>query len=189
MGVVSKRYRGISDAQANAEALARRDLTYTEASGQSFTVAWNYHNREPRDLREAVRMLRAAYSDEVPTKLHEAAIGEDGTPRMHPQAEGYIFGSEQAGYERADPETGERPIADFYRTPFRALLAHWERTTSPRAALISRVAIGSQGPMAAAIDLGVPAWCAKVVAEDTLRGFLRSLSDVKLHLPREDQAA
>ena len=186
---MSRANRWKSEAQANAEALARRGTPYTEASSVSFTVSWDWHNREPRDLREAVRMVRAAYADEVPQKLHESAIGDDGTPRMHPQAEGYIFGSDFAGYERPDPETGQRPIADFYRTPFRALLSHWTRTSVPRAAIVSQIAVGGIGPVDATIRAGVPPWCAKLVAEDTLRAFLRSLSDVKLHLPKEDAAA
>ena len=36
---------------------------------------------------------------------------------------------------------------------------------------------------------GVPVWCAKEVAESTLRAFLRNLTDVKVHLPRADSAA
>lgn len=203
-----------SDAQANAEALARRSTPYSEASGVSFTVNWQFHNREPRDLREAVRMVRQAYADEVPQKLHDAQLGEAGTPRMSGQALGYMFGSENAGEEhRAECdcraisinrnlpflEAGEhhddcaskapRPALDFYRTPFRAALAHLERVNKHRGAIVSHVSIGSLSPSEAAMREGVPAWCAKEVAESTLRSFLRNLSDVKLHLPREDQAA
>jgi hypothetical protein len=96
--VSRKPYIGPSDAQANAEALARRGLPYSAASGASFRVQWDWHRREPRDLREAVRMVRKAYADEVPTKLHDGpdAIGPDGTPRMTARAEGYIFGDERA---------------------------------------------------------------------------------------------
>ena len=188
---MSRANRWKSDSQSNAEALARRERTYSEASGVSFQVNWNWHNREPKDLREAVRMVRQAYEDEVPPRLHEGpdSIGEGGVPKMDPRFLAYIDGSPMAGHERPDPETGERPAMDFYRTPFRALLAHWQRVSAPRAVVVSAIAIGGTGPMEAASLAGVPGWCAKLVAEDTLRAFLRNLSDVKLHLPKEQEAA
>jgi hypothetical protein len=185
---VSKRYRGWSDSQANAEALARREHSYSDASGVSFRLNWDWHNREPKDLREAVRMVRQAYADEVPAKLHNGDLADDGTPKMTPQAEGYIFGREDAGEARRT-EDDPAPMLDFYRTPFRAALSHLERTSPPRAAIVQSVSMGSAMPMQATIATGVPAWCAKVVAEDTLRSFLRNLTDVKVHLPREAEAA
>ena len=186
---MTKKYnRGISEAQSNALALERRSAPYSESSGQSFTVAWNYHNREPKDLREAVRMVRAAYADEVPGRMHNRDIADDGTPRMTPQAEGYIFGSDTSGTERR-VEGEPLPALDYYRTPFRAALEHLRRSSPKRAAIVSHVAIGSQEGGAAAITEGVPAWCAKLVAEDTLRAFLRNLTDVKVHLPKEPEAA
>ena len=185
---MTKKYnRGISEAQSNALALERRSAPYSESSGQSFTVAWNYHNREPKDLREAVRMVRAAYADEVPGRMHNRDIADDGTPRMTPQAEGYIFGSDTSGTERR-VEGEPLPALDYYRTPFRAALEHLRRSSPKRAAIISHVTIGSQSPIQAAIAEGVPAWCAGDVAEPTLRAFLRNLSDVKLHLPKEEVA-
>jgi len=183
---VKKRpYIGPSEAQskANAEALDRRERTYSDASGVSFRLNWDWHNREPRDLREAVRMVRAAYHDEVPAKLHNQDIADDGTPKMTPQAEGYIFGSPTSGH---DPE---KPALDFYRTPFRAALSNLERHNAHRGAIVRHVTIGSTSPSEAAMREGVPAWCAKEVAESTLRAFLRNLSDVKVHLPREGAAA
>lgn len=183
---MAKRYRGISEAQANAEALARRSAPYAQASATSFRVAWDWHKREPADLREAVRMVRKAYQDEVPTKLHEAAIGDDGTPRMTPRAEGYIFGSETADDAGRDPETGQRDMIGYYRSPFRARLAEMGRGDSAsqkRSAIVSHVTIGQMGPVDAAVLEGVPQWCAKVVAEDAIRAFLRSLSDIKVHKP------
>jgi hypothetical protein len=186
---MGKRYnRDLSDSQANAEALARRERTYSEASGVSFRVNWDWHNREPRDLREAVRMARQAYADEVPARLHSHDLADDGTPKMTPQAEGYIFGSETAGEERRTPDEAP-PALDFYRTPFRACLANLERSSPRRAAIVSHVTIGSLSPVEAAMREGVPTWCAKEVAESTLRAFLRNLTDVKVHLPREDAAA
>lgn len=200
---MSKAYRGISDSQANAEALARRGAPYTAASETSLRVQWDWHRREPADLREATRMARKAYADEVPERLHDgpSAIGEDGTPRMSARAVGYIFGSEFGDDATRDPETGERDLVGWYYAPFRAHLAalygshdkHPEDyictdATHRRAAIVRHVTLGSQGPMQAAIIEGVPSWCAKLVAEDALRSFLRGLTDLRLHVQRERES-
>jgi hypothetical protein len=185
------RLRGISDAQANAEALARRETPHLEASRASMSVAWDFRERQPRDLADAVRAVRRAYADEVPEKLHDGphAIGEGGTPRMSARAEGYLFGSPDASDGRRDPETGELELVSYFHAPFRAALAGMQRggeATRKRAAIVSHVAIGQQGPAAAAIAEGVPAWCAKLVAEDALRAFLRQITDVRIAAARRD---
>jgi hypothetical protein len=55
-----------------------------------------------------------------------------------------------------------------------------------RAAIVSHVTIGSQEPAQAAIQEGVPSWCARLVAQDALFFFLHSMSDLRLHLPRQE---
>ena len=191
---MSRRYRGLSDAQANAEALARRGSPYSGASGASFHIAWDYRQREPGDLREAVRMVRKAYADEVPDKLHDGpdAIGEDGTPRFAARAAGYIFGSAEGSDARPDPETGEPPLVSYYYAPFRATLARMSgsRRESHRkhGAIVAHITIGQQDAVTAAMAEGVPSWCAGSVAELALRAFLGDLSDVRVHLKREREA-
>lgn len=184
MAVKRRPYIGPSESQT--EALYRRDHSFSEASGQSFTVKWNFHNRLPTSLSEAVDMVRQAYADEVPVRLHEAAIGEGGTPRMTHRMESWLDDDPRAGHERRDPETCERPALDEYKTPFRACLASYEPN---RARVIEHVAIGSMGPVQAAISEGVPRWCARLVAQDTLFGFLRNLSDVKVDLAKREASA
>lgn len=195
---MSKRrpYRGLSDAQANAEALARRGAPFSAPSEASFRVAWDYRQREPADLREAVRAVRAAYADEVPTKLHEGcdSIGEGGTPKMTPRAEGYLFGSPGSDDAARNPETGERDAVGYFHSPFRARLDEMTRgdeASRKRAAIVAHITIGSQGPVTAAIAEGVPSWCAKLVAEDAIRAFLRRLTDIRIHhpLPHSETAA
>ena len=128
-------------------------------------------------------MVRRAYADEVPSDLHEKGedgIGPDGTPKWTTRAEGYIFGSAQ-GSDGPD-------AVSWYHSPFRAHLdamARGNEAERKRAAVVSHVTIGSQGPQEAAIKEGVPTWCAKLVAEDALRSFLRGLSDLKLNMRRE----
>jgi hypothetical protein len=188
---MSKRrpYIGPSEAQANADALYRRSAPFTEAASASVRVAWDWRQRQPRDLREAVRMARAAYADEVPPKLHETAIGPDGTPRMTARAEGYIFGSGTSDDAPRNPETDERDPIGYYHAPFRARLAELScgsEQERKRAAIVSHVTIGSMEAVQAAIAEDVPSWCAKLVAQDALFFFLHSMSDLKLHLPRQE---
>lgn len=183
---MSRANRWKSEAQSNAEALARRSTPYSEASGVSFQVRWSFDKRIPTSLREATDMVRQAYADEVPTKLHEAALGEGGTPNMTPKFVAYLDNDDRAGTERRDPETGERAALDFMQTPFRGSLAGYEPL---RAALVEKVAIGSMGPIQAAISVGVPPPFARLVAEDTLFGFLRNLSDIKVNLAKRQEAA
>jgi len=185
-------YRGPSEAQSNAEALSRRDTPYSGASGVSFRVQWDFHRREPENLWDAVRMVRRAYSDEVPTKLHEGydSIGEGGTPKMTAKAEGYLFGRAQASDAKRNPETGESDAVSYYHAPFRAALdwmSQGDETSRKRAAIVGHVAIGSQQPRAAAVAEGVPSWCARIVAEDSIRQFLRILSDLKVNLTKREQ--
>lgn len=185
--------RDLSDSQANAEALARRDHSWTDASDQSFRWQWDAHRRDPRDLHEAVDRVRRAYADEVPDKLHDGpdAIGDDGTPRMSAKAVGYIFGDPQADDAGRDAETGQRDLSGWHFTPFRAELARLgggSESERKRAAIVSHVTLGSMGPQRAAVAEGVPRWCAKDVAETALRSFLRSMTDLKLHPPRRQEA-
>jgi len=152
---------GLSDAQANAEALARRDGPYAAENRLTTRRAFDWRNREPRDLREAVRLVRAAYSDEIPGRMAEGSdtYNLDGSPRFAPETAAYIFEG-SAG-------------------PFGRLLAHLERGSEherKRAAIVRHVTIGSQSPWTAAVAEAVPGWCALLVAEDELRGFLRQLS-------------
>jgi hypothetical protein len=179
--LVSRADRWKSDSQANADALARRGRSYADPNAASISVQWDYHKRQPRDLRDACRMVRAAYADEVPGRMHNRDIADDGTPKMTPQAEAFIFGNPtrtDAGHDSED-----RPLLSYYQTPFRATLANMERGPEPeakRAAIVRHVTIGSQGPQEAAIAEGVPAWCAKSVAWDALSSFLRRLTDVRV---------
>ncbi len=184
----------IGPSEAQAEALARRDSSYSAASSVSVSVQWDVHRRTAdMDLRELVHAVRQAYADEVPTRLHEGydSIGEGGTPKMHPAAEAYLFGRDDAGSERRDPETGP-PALDYFRTPFRAAIASMsrgDRTRVEDAALAYRVAVVGMTPIAAAIAGGAPYYWAGRDAEAALRSFMERLSDLKVTLHREAQSA
>jgi hypothetical protein len=185
-------YIGLSDAQANADALVRRSAPFAVESEASIRSAWDFRTREPADLREAVRMIRRAYADEVPTKLHDHNIGIDGTPRWTTRAEGYIFGSPSGDDARTNPENGERDLVGYFHSPFRAALdnmAHGDEATQRRGRIVAHVAIGAQGPARAAMLEHAHPLDAKLVAEDALRGFLRNLSAIRLHLRTVEEAS
>jgi len=191
---VSKRrpYIGLSDAQANADALARRAAPYASESASSFRVAWDFRSREPADLRECVRMIRRAYSDEVPSRIHEGydSIGIDGTPKWTTKAEGYIFGSPSGDDSRRNPETGERDVVGYFHSPFRATLdnmAHGDESSRRLGRIVAHVAIGSQGPVDAAISEGAHPLDAKDTAERALRACLRNLSAIRLHIRQSQE--
>ena len=185
---MGKRYNR-SDAQLNAEALERRGRTYADPNAASFRIAWDVNARGPRDLRHAVELVRRAYRDEVPTRLHEHGLADDGTPAMTAKAEAYIFGSPTW----TDAGKGEKPLVSFYLTPFRAHLSEMEQhpaeSVRKRAAIVRHVTIGGETGEAAAIREGAPTWCSRLVAFDALSTFLRQMSDVRVDLAKQDQAA
>ncbi len=189
------RYAPPSESQINAQALARRSSPYTAASDASFRVKWDHTRREPDNLRDAVRQARRAYADEVPGKLHDGpdAIGEGGTPRMTARAVGYIMGDPEGDDAGRDPETGQRDLAGWHYSPFRANLSVMSRGSETQrlyAAIVQSITIGGQDARDAALAAGVRPECmAKSVALMALRAFLRSLTDLRVHVPKETEAA
>lgn len=190
---MSRPYIGPSESQANADALVRRSSPYTAVSDASFRVRWDHNRREPDNLRDAVRLARRLYADEVPEKLHDSAIGEDGAPRMNARAVGYIFGRADADDANRNPEDGRPDLVGWYYSPFRANLSVMARGSDTQrlyAAIVQSITIGGQDPRQAALASGVRPECmAKSVALMALRAFLRSMTDLRLHAPREETAA
>lgn len=179
-----------SEAQANAEALARRSTPFGPENRTSAGMAFDFRRRQtPRDIHHAVHLVRRAYADEVPTRLHEHGLAPDGTPAMTQRTESFIFG----GDSWTDAGKGEQPLVSYYITPFRATLSAMERhpaeSTRKRAAIVRHVAIGGQDPDAAALTEGVPSWTTRLVAFDALCTFLRQLSDVRVDIAKEVAAA
>ena len=177
---MSRADRWKSEAQANADALANRGRTYADPNAASFRVSWDANKRSPRDLRHAESLVRRAYRDEVPSKLHSGQeLADDGTPAMTAKAEAYIFG--RPSWTDAGKD---EPLVAFYLTPFRARLDEMERhhaeSTRKHAAIVRHVTIGGQPGEAAAQSEGVPSWCSRMVAFEALATFLRGLTDVRV---------
>jgi hypothetical protein len=155
---MTRRYnRDTSMSEANSAALYGRDRTYSTAHQMSVTVSQDYRKRQPRDLREAVKIARQLYADEVPTKLHSGTeLAEDGTPAMTSRATSYIFGNAQqtdAGRPKCVPDcryhpnnvfadlsdggrnhephcpasSENRPLVSYYLNPFQATLDRLSR--------------------------------------------------------------
>jgi hypothetical protein len=181
-------YRGPSESQSNAEALARRGSPYTAAHETSVRLAWDYRRREPANLREAEHLVRKAYTDAVPMKMHEGpdSIGDDGTPKMTARAVGYIFGSEESDDAPRDAETGQRDPVGYYHRPFDARLNQLECGSvleQKCAAIVSRVAVKGMDARQAVAEEGIPEWWATQTAFHLLALFLRGMSDVKIRGP------
>lgn len=186
----------------NASVLAHRASPHLDAHERSVRSSWDYRRREPADLREAVRMVRRAYADEVPESLHYGpdVVGEGGTPRFTNQAENYLFGKPTPS-PRLDPETHLPDAVDWYPSPFRAALYAMENAPDSasrrRAAIVRHVTIGQLSPYQAALEEKAHPDDARLVAENALRCFLRSMSDMRVHpavrdpdlAPRETTAA
>ena len=174
-----------SDAQSNAEALARRSVTFADEHAKSWNVRFD-RRTEPPNLRALVIDLRRAYQDEVPRTLHKHDVDGGGTPAYSPSFEAYLYGSP---FQTDDDGT--------YQTPFRRCLAAMaqstEMATRDMAQVVFRIAVGGQDPEDAVwivgADVGMPLWARKAIAERALRVFWRRCSDVRLDLGRTVTAA
>lgn len=193
-------YRRMSDAELNARALSERGRTYSSEHAASMSIAWNRTSHRGKALRELVRIVRRAATDEVPLRLHERPehVDAGGAPEMTPAFIQYLD-APAATTERAHSFTGEgracercEVLADFhedpaflaeFRTPFRAALSHMaelgDETSRKRAEIVNGIASG-QGPAEAAMAAGISSWAAKIVAADALVVFCDRLSDLRL---------
>lgn len=154
---------GKSEAQGNAEALARRSSTYADEHARSWT--FTYSRTEPVRLRDLIRELRRAYQHEVPERMHRVAVDNGGTPAYAGDFAAYLYGSPMA--------LDNDDTVAVYRTPFRAAMA---RCTGTRAAIVRSVVVAGDGPGESAIAAGIPEDVAKMTAEAVLRWFWRGMS-------------
>ena len=172
-----------SDAQANAEALARRSATYADEHAASWNVRFD-RRTEPPNLRSLVVDLRRAYQDEVPRTLHKHDVDGGGTPAYSGSFAAYLYGSP---FQTDDDGT--------YQTPFRRCLASMHREgdgpTSQMARIVAGITVGGMNPEEAVeAEFGLTeTWVCKAIAERALRVFWRRCSDVRLDLGRTVTAA
>jgi hypothetical protein len=168
-----------SEAQANADALARRSATYADQHAASWSVRFDRPTHEPKSLRGYVNELRDAYEAEVPSRMHRHDVDGGGTPAFTAALEAWLWGSPFT----LDNETGA------YRSPFRACLAGMQRSaderTRKRSAIVAHITVGGSSATEAAIAEGVPSWCAEMVAYEALQVTWRRLTSAPIARVRD----
>jgi len=168
---VSRYLTRISESQSMADAHAR-----------SWTFA--FQRRQPDTLRELVIVLRRAYADEVPSRLHKGYDNVDGggTPAFSGEFAAFLYGSPFA-VDHHDEGTTE-----VYLSPMRAALVSMTRSheeaTRQMGTIAAHVCIGGANPVDAAESvLGeVPQWALRASAHRALDIFWRRCSSVRLDL-------
>lgn len=170
---------GISESQSRA--VYDRETPYSEAHRNSYTL--KMERTQPPRLRELVRMLRKAYADEVPSRIHSRDTDAGGDPAWSPEFTRYLTGSDWA----TDKDD------DTYTTPVRACYSAMSRSSSEgtrrRAAIVFRVVVAGTDPAEAAMIEGAPEWDASACARRALELFWTRLSDVRLDLRKTETAA
>lgn len=184
-------YLGLSDAQANAEALARRGAPYAAAHAASVREVWG-GRRRPLSLRELAYEVRASYAEGIPEQLHDPEVGDHdqtGAPRYSAGFAQRLYGSARA-VDRHDPDfvPGE-PGVRYHLRAFDAALEAWRTDElEPLRRVVWRVACGEE-PIEAVERERIPPWAARTVAYDVLRRFLASVSAIRIDLAKQEGEA
>ena len=174
------------DRVSESHARALRDAPYTENHRNSYVLKME-RTTPPEGLRELVHVLRRAYTDEVPSRIHSHDTDAGGDPAWSPEFSRYLTGSDFA------TDRGDEGSTEVYTTPFRACMAAMQRSsdeaTRRRASIVAHITYGNAGPVESAMLEGVPEWDAKRSAEYALTTFWRRLSDIRLDLRKSETAA
>lgn len=175
--------RHLSEAQSTA--LYQRETPYTEAHRNSWSLKMQ-RTRPPRP-RELLHLLRQAYADEVPARIHSHDTDGGGDPAWSPEFTRYLTGSDFST-DRNDVGTTE-----VYATPFRACMASMSRSahegTRRRAAIVFRAVVAGDDLSTAAMIEGSPEWDAPACGARALELFWTRLSDIRLDLRQTETAA
>lgn len=175
--------RTLSEAQSRA--LYERETPYTEAHRNSYALKMQ-RDRPPRP-RELLHLLRKAYADEVPSRIHSRDTDAGGDPAWSPEFTRYLTGSDFTTDVR-DPGSTE-----VYLAPFRACMAAMGRSpheaTRRRAAIVFRAVVAGEDLATAAMCEGSPEWDAPACGARALELFWTRLSDIRLDLRRTETAA
>lgn len=167
-----------SEAQANAEALARRESTWTAAHAATWEARFD-RGTPPADLRPIVIELRRAYRDEVPQTLHKHAVDDGGMPAYSGEFAAFLYASPSATDEEG-----------WYRTPVRRALAAMTRSEEEATRQMGRIAahvtVGGDSPEdAVSREIGgLHPWAARAIAHRALTVFWKRCVDVRLDLGR-----
>jgi hypothetical protein len=179
-----------SDAQANAEALARRTTSYADEHAASWQVRFGAPTHE-LSTKALVARITENLEAETPERLHEGPdhIDAGGVPAMTAAFLAYLGSSRTATVEKPDPDG---IVVGTYRRPQAAAIESMLRCTGKVAwwgRIVVRVIYGGEIAAAAAIAEGSHPYEAKRTANEALGEALRRWTPDKMHLAKRSSAA
>lgn len=187
-----------SEAQGNAEALARRSASYADEHARSWQVRFGTPTHELSTRALLVRLGEARRA-ETPMKLHEGPDHVDGggTPAMTPAFLGYLDSGATGILERQPKtDTQGRPldpvIVGTYRKPLAAAIESMERCSGRIAwwsRIVHRIIEYGEEPASAAIAEGSHQYEAKRTANEALAECYRRITPDKMALPKRGAEA
>lgn len=174
-----------SDAQANAEALARRSATYADEHASSWQVRFGAPTHE-LSTKALVARIMENLEAETPERLHEGPdhIDAGGTPAMTGAFLAYLDSSRTATLERPDPAS---IVVGTYRRPQAAAIESMLRSTGKVAwwgRIVVRVIYASELPYEAARAEGSHPYEALRTANEALHEAYRRWTPDKMNLGR-----
>ena len=206
---MSRHLTRVSEAQANAEALARRSAPYGEANRRTIDAAFGgVAIRSRGSLRDLVRPLLHEYAAEVPGKTTDGPdqLDAGGAPRFSAEFAAWLEASPTATDPgdpefRTSPDTRDRiasgelapdAIDGFYRWPIRAALYGMIHSVNPKISRLGRIVaaiIAGDDAMSAAVAQGAHPDDAEHTARRALVTFAQRKGAMKLRIPKQEVAA
>lgn len=177
---MSRRYK--SDAQANAEAMIRRELPYSEPHEASWTARFGGIDR-PMTTKVLIAELLRCLGEQTPDRLHEGPdhIDEGGVPAMTGAFLGYL----------ASSDTSSNAV-DEYRKPLHAALRYMKANPGKHrwwARIAERIILASEPPVLAAMAEGSHEYEAARTANEALSELYRRITPEKMYLGKTTTAA
>lgn len=180
----------VSEAQSNAEALARRSHTYADEHASSWQVRFGEptHSLSTKAL---LARLTENLEAETPVKLHEGPdhIDAGGVPAMTAAFLGHLDSRPNSTVQRPDRDA---ILAGTYRRPMAAAIDSMLRCTGKVAwwgRIVARVLYAGEAPIVAAIAEGSHQYEAGRTANEALAEAYRRWTPDKMNLRRTENAA
>lgn len=187
---MSKHLTRVSEAQGNAEALARRSSTYADEHAASWRVRFDTPSHELSTKALVARIMDNLLA-ETPEKLHEGPdhIDAGGVPAMTAAFINHIDSRVTSTAGKPDPEA---IIVGTYRRPQAAAIDSMLRCkgkVSWWGRIVVRVIYNSEPAFQAAVAEGSHPFEAQRTVNEALAEAYRRWTPDKMHLPRREEAA
>lgn len=188
---------GKSEAQGNAEALARRSSTYADEHAASWRVRFDAPTHE-LSTKALVTRIVENLAGEAPERLHEGPdhIDAGGVPAMTGAFVAYLDSSVTATVERPEVDKdGNRVdaiVVGEYRRPQAAAIDSMLRCHGKIewwGRIVERVVYGAESPVTAAIAEGSHPYEAVRTANEALHEAYRRWTPDKMSLAKRETAA